>query len=159
MVKKRNLYLIGFLFVLSLVFSIGRVKAHNPSSMTLQYNESSEILSVTISHSSDDFNTHYIFEAIITIDDNQAINQSYTSQPSNLFTYNYTILSWGLEILTFVVEVAARYTEAGINPQSITIGQRTHVSKPIPGFTGIWFIIGCSTIIFILFRNKKKKVS
>ena len=60
MVKKKILYLIGFLFVISLLISIGQVKAHNPSNMTLEYDLSNETLSVTISHTSGNFNTHYI---------------------------------------------------------------------------------------------------
>ena len=157
MVKKRNISLIGFLFVLSLLFSFGQVKAHNPSNMTLEYNESSETLSVTISHSSGDFNTHYIFEVIVTTDDIQMINQTYTSQPSNVFTYNYFIAAWPLEILSFVLEVTARCTQDGIISRSITIGQRAHVSEAIPGFKGLWLIISASTIIIITIFNKKLK--
>ncbi len=77
--KKKNLFLIGFFFVLSLFLSFGQVKADNPTSMTVEYDESIETLSVTISHSSVNFNTHYIFEVIVTVNSVQLINQSYTS--------------------------------------------------------------------------------
>ena len=85
------------------------------------------------------------------------INQSYTSQPSNVFTYNYFIDARPLELLSFVIEVTARCTQGGIITQSITIGQRAHVSEPIPGFTGIWVVIGFSTITLIVFKYQKLK--
>lgn len=157
MVKKQNLCIIGSLFALSLILSFGQAKAHNPSSMTLEYSENSEILTVTISHSSGDFNTHYIYEVIVTMDDFQIYNQSFTSQTSNTFTYNYYIDATPLELLSFVIEVTVRCTQTGIITRSITIGQRAHLPEAIPGFTGLWFIIGASTLIMIAFINKKFK--
>lgn len=154
--KRRLLYFIGFLFILSLIFSIKQVKADNPSNMTLEYSESSEILSVTISHSSEDFNTHYIFEIIIIMDGFQIYNQSYVSQPSNEFTYFYYIEATPLELLSFEIEVRARCTQTGTITQTITIGQRAHVPKTIPGFSGFWLIIGSSMIILVVIKNKKK---
>jgi len=156
-VKKKIQNLIGFFFALSLLFSFGQVKAHNPYNMTLEYEESSETLSVIISHLSGDFNMHYIFEVIITINGVLVINQSYTSQPNNTFTYNYYIDSKPLEILYFIIEVTARCTQAGIITRSIHIGQTGQPSEGIQGFIGLWFIIGVSTITLIVLINKKLK--
>jgi hypothetical protein len=150
MIKKNKLYLIGFLFALSFLFSIGQVKAHNPSSMTLEYNSGNETLSVTISHSSGNFNTHYIFEVNITLNGGQAIDQGYTSQPSNTFTYNYNLTAMAGN----VIEVTARCTQAGIITRSLTVGQPNEV---IPGFIGLWIFMGVSMIILISLINKKLK--
>lgn len=125
--------------------------------MTLEYSESSEFLSVTITHPSGDFNTHYIFEIIVTMDGFQMYNQSYTSQPSNSFTYNYFIDARPLELLSFVIEVTARCSQAGIITRSISIGQRAHISEAIPGFLGLWIVIGASTIALLVFNNKNLK--
>ena len=148
MVRKRTLYLFGFLFFISVLLTLGQVKGHNPSSMTLAYNSNTDTLSVTISHSSANFNTHYIFEVNVTLNGGQAVDQGYTSQPSNSFTYDYVLIAMDGE----VIEVTARCTQAGIITRAITVGQPT---EEIPGFIGIWFIIGASTIILITSIKKK----
>ncbi len=155
MVKKLFLYLFGSLFVVSLFLSFGPAKANNPSSMTLEYSENTELLNVTISHSSVDFNTHYIFEVIVTMDGFQIYNQSYTSQPSNVFTYSYYIDATPLELLSYIIEVTARCTQTGIITRSITIGQLAHIPETIPGFAGLWFIISASMMALIVINNKK----
>lgn len=155
--KKKKLLLFGSLFVVSLFLSFSLVKADNPSSMSLEYSVSTETLSVTISHSSGDFNTHYISEVIVTIDGILKINQSYTSQPSNIFTYNYYIEAWPLEILSFVLEVAARCTQEGVISRSIILGQRAYISKAIPGFAGFWVVLSVSMIALIVTKVRKLK--
>jgi hypothetical protein len=156
MIKKRILYLFGFLFALSLFLSLEQVKAHNPSSMTLDYNRSSETLSVTITHSSENFNAHYIFEVIVMIGDTKVINQSYSSQPNNTFTYGYYISAGPLEILNYIIDVSARCTQGGIITNTIFVASNPQ-SEGIPGFAGLWFIIAASMIISIVFVNKKIK--
>ena len=153
MIKKKILYLIGFLFAISLLLSVGQVKAHNPSNMTLEYNSGNETLSVTISHTSGNFNTHYIFEVIGTLNGSQAINQSYTSQPSNTFTYHYNLTASAGD----AIQVTARCTQAGIITRSITVGGPAQPDETIPGFIGFWFIIGASTITLLVLINKKLK--
>ncbi len=155
--KKKILFLIGFLIVLSLFLSFGQVKADNPTSMTVEYDQSIETLNVTISHSSENFNTHYIFEVIVTVNGVQLINQSYTSQPSNTFMYSYYLNSGPLEILNFIIEVTAQCTQAGIITRVIKVGQVDQPSEGIPGFIGLWFIMGASMIALIVFNNKKLK--
>ncbi|MFX0011466.1 MAG: hypothetical protein ACFE9R_14230 [Candidatus Hermodarchaeota archaeon] len=150
MVKKRILYLIGFLFGITLLSSIGQAQAHNPSSMILVYNSSSETLSVTITHTSANFNTHYIFEVIGTVNGSLAINGSYTSQPSNTFTYNYNLTASAGD----TIEVTARCTQAGIITRSITVGQP---NDAIDGFFAFWVVIGVSAITMIIIINKKLK--
>jgi len=150
MIKKNKLYLIGFLFALSLLFSIGQVKAHNPSNMTLEYNSGTETLSVTISHSSANFNTHYIYEVNVTVNGGPGVDQGYTSQPSNTFTYNYNLTAMAGN----VIEVYARCTQAGIITRSLTVGQP---DEEIPGFIGLWIFMGVSMIILISLINKKLK--
>lgn len=48
MIKRRILYLFGFTLFLSLFLPSGQVKAHDPYSMTLEYDMSSETLSFYI---------------------------------------------------------------------------------------------------------------
>lgn len=156
MSEKKFLYLFGFFFFLFLFLPFGQVKAHDPFSMTLEYNMSSETLSVTISHSSEDFNTHYIYEVIVIVGAVQVYDQSYTSQPSNAFTYNYYISAGPLELLYYVITVSARSTQGGVLTRTISVN-RNQPSGEIPGFIGLWVIIGASTITLIVFNYKKLK--
>ena len=78
------------------------------------------------------------------------------SQPSNTFTYSYYLDSGPLEILNWVIEVTARCTQAGIITQTITVNY-FQPSEGIPGFMGLWFFIGISTITLIVFSYKKLK--
>ena len=140
----------GILFAISLLISIGNVNAHNPSNMILEYNSSTETLSVTITHTSSNMNSHYIYEVIGTVNGGQAINESYASQPSNTFTYNYIVNATSDDI----IEVTARCTQAGIITRSITVGQPT---EGISGYISLFLIIGASTIVLIAFKVKKLK--
>lgn len=151
MVRKKTLYLFGILFFISIFLTFGQVKAHNPSSMTLAYNSNNDTLSVTISHSSGNFNTHYIFEVNITLNGGQAVDQGYTSQPSNTFTYDYILIAMDGDI----IEVTARCNQAGIITRAITVGQPT---EEIPGFIGLLFIVGASTIMVVTLIRKKVKI-
>jgi hypothetical protein len=150
MFKKKIIYLMGILLAVGLLLTIRNVNAHNPSNMTLVYNSGTETLSVTITHTSANFNSHYIFEVIGTANGGQAINGSYTSQPSNTFTYNYNVTA----MIGDIIEVTARCTQAGIITRSITVGQPT---EAISGYAGLLLIIGVSTIILIAIISKKLK--
>ena len=152
MYNKKIIYLMGILFAVGLLLTVGNVNAHNPSNMILEYNSSSETLSVTITHTSSNLNSHYIFEVIGTVNGGQAINESYTSQPSNTFTYDYIVTAINGE----VIEVTARCTQAGIITRSITVGQPAEV---ISGYASLLLVIGVSSMILIaIIRTKLKNV-
>ena len=148
MFKKNIVYLMGFLFAVSLLITIGNVNAHNPSNMTLEYNSNTNMLSVTITHTSSNFNSHYINEVIGTKNGGQAINESYTSQPSNTMMYEYSVNA----VSGDVIQVTATCTQAGIITRSITVGEPAEV---ISGYASLLLIIGVSTIILITIIRKK----
>ena len=150
MVRKKTLYLFGILIFISVLLTPGQVKAHNPSNMILGYDVIDDALHVVIFHSSEDFNTHYIFEVNITLNGDSVVSSSHTSQPSNSSTYRYGFAANNGD----VIEVTARCTQGGIITRSITIGQPT---EAIPGFIGLWFVVGASTILMIILIKKKVK--
>ena len=150
MFKKRIVYLMGVLFTVSLLISIGNVNAHNPSNMILEYNSNTNTLSVTITHTSSNFNSHYINEVIGTKNGGQIINESYTSQPSNTMVYEYSVNA----INGDVIQVTATCTQAGIITRSITVGQPAEV---ISGYAGLLLVIGASLIILTAIIGKKFK--
>lgn len=151
MFKKRIAYLMGIFFALSLLITIGNVNAHNPSNMTLEYNSTTNMLSVTITHTSANFNSHYINQVTGTKNGGQVISESYTSQPSNTMIYEYSVNATSGD----VIQVTAICTQAGIITRSITVGQPDEV---ISGYTSLLLVIGASSLILIAIIKKKLKI-
>jgi hypothetical protein len=70
----------------------GYAMAHNPSDVTVSYNENSGDLSVTITHLVDDPTTHYVKQVTVMQGSTVLIDKSYTSQPDkSSFTYHYSL--------------------------------------------------------------------
>jgi desulfoferrodoxin (superoxide reductase-like protein) len=67
---------------LFIVLSSQPAVAHTPASMTLGYNWDTQVLSVTISHSVSDPNSHYIQNITIYKNDVKVDSKMYTSQGS-----------------------------------------------------------------------------
>ncbi|MBE0525533.1 MAG: hypothetical protein IH631_01225 [Candidatus Thorarchaeota archaeon] len=65
-----------------LASQISVADAHTPGPMTLDYNTSTDILTVTVTHVTADVNTHYIYEIVIEKNSVQIDIQTYTSQSS-----------------------------------------------------------------------------
>ena len=157
MQKKKIFYLIGLIFTLSYLLSIGQAKAHNPSDMILDYDENLETLRVTITHPSENLNTHYIFEVIVIVDGVLQYNQSYSSQPNTTFTYYFYIDSSPLEILKFRIEVSARCTQDGSITRSITVLEPEGSLQNIPGYEDLWITSCVGVITLILYKKRKLK--
>lgn len=77
------------------------VRAHAPGSVTLSYDYSTKNLSVTISHSVSNPNTHYVMKVTLKRNSNQIAVHNYTSQPTNnIFTYYYNVTASDGDILS-----------------------------------------------------------
>lgn len=148
MVRKRNSFLFGILVFISLLLTLGQVKAHNPSNMILGYDVVDDDLHVVIFHPSEDLNTHYIFEISVTLNGDPVVSGGYLSQPSDSYSYGFGFAANNGDL----IEVTARCTQGGIITRSITIGQE---NVNIPGFIGLLFIIGVSTIILVTLFYRK----
>lgn len=151
MVRKRILYLYGILIFVSVLLTLGQVKAHNPSNMILGYDVVDDDLHVVIFHSSEDLNTHYIFEINVTLNGDPVVSGGYPSQPSDSYTYGFGFAANNGDLIA----VTARCTQNGTITRSITIGQE---NVNIPGFIGFLFIFGVSTIIMIAVFYKKLSI-
>jgi hypothetical protein len=150
-VRKRILHLFGILIFVSVLLTLGQVKAHNPSNMILGYDVIDDTLHVVIFHPSEDFNTHYIFEVNVTLNGDPVVSSSHTSQLSNSSTYRYGFAANNGDLIA----VTARCTQGGIITRSITIGQE---NLNIPGFIGLLFIFGVSTITVVILIKRKLKI-
>lgn len=79
---KKLALLASTIVLLAMVYSPLLVAAHNPASMTLQYEFSTQILTVTISHSVTDPSSHYIENITVYNNDVKVASRLYTSQAS-----------------------------------------------------------------------------
>jgi len=147
----------SFVIVLLMVFGLlvcctGFVSAHSPSSMTLSYDLDAQELTVEISHQVSDTSTHFVENIKVKVNGDPSVNQDYTSQPGNTFTYTYDTVQAeeGDEI-----EVTAICNLGGNIQQQLTVtagGGST--SDDTPGFGLIVVLISLSMLI-ILRRRKQ----
>ncbi|MGY5870851.1 MAG: hypothetical protein RTV72_01260 [Candidatus Thorarchaeota archaeon] len=81
--ERKGLVLLGLLFVLLLASQPMVAEAHTPGPITLEYDSSSEILTVTVTHSTSDVNSHYIYEITVQKNSVQVGIETYTSQSNS----------------------------------------------------------------------------
>jgi len=159
--SKRSI-LLGFsiFLMISICATILTVKAHTPSGMSLSYNSNTEVLSVTITHSVADNNTHYIESVVVKVNGSTVISDAYTSQPTKgtfTYLYNNVTANEGATIL-----VTATCNIAGSVTRTLTVSDGTSPTNgedglEIPGYFGIWIIIGFSLIAVLTQVRKKIK--
>jgi hypothetical protein len=78
----RKLAFLALAFLCMAVVSVQPVEAHTPGSITLEYDYQAQVLTVTVTHSVDDVNAHYIYQISISKNAAPYTQQSYTSQDS-----------------------------------------------------------------------------
>jgi hypothetical protein len=147
--KKSIIYGTSLFFLMVFLLSTTSL-ANSPSSMTLEYDNDTEVLTVSITHTVSNPATHFIES--VTIEVNSVIIDTflYTSQPtSSLFTYVYNNISANFGD---TIEVSAICNLVGSITRSIQVGS---VEPAIPGFFGIIAILFISVILLIRFNNKK----
>ena len=118
--------------VLFIVLSSMPVVAHSPQSMTLDYNWDTQTLSVTISHSVSDPNSHYIENITVYKNDVKVASEAYTSQGSTSGasdTFNIAAVDGD------VLRVWANCSVSGFIQDSITINEPGTTSPPPDGTT------------------------
>lgn len=154
--KKNNSVTVLFCLLVIFIF-VPKVMAHSPNSMTLEYDENTNQLDVTITHPVSDNLTHYIEEVRIKV--NSTLNQpnEYNSQPGNTFTYSYTIeAAPGTRF-----EVKATCSISGDITRSIVVPGGPNTPDPtIPLNTGLILLsvlIGTVLLVFKQYNSSKCK--
>ncbi|MHA1864290.1 MAG: hypothetical protein ACTSWA_11025 [Candidatus Thorarchaeota archaeon] len=82
MIGRRKLFLLGLFVTILFTNQPITVDAHTPALITLEYDFDLQELTVTISHSVSDINTHYIYEIVVEKNSVLFTTESYTSQSS-----------------------------------------------------------------------------
>jgi hypothetical protein len=116
--KARNLAL-ALTIIAAVFLSFSTASAHEPSSLTLNYDSSSQMLSVRIGHYSFDVTVDYISSVEVKVNGNPYQTFNYTSQyDKNIAAYSYKIeANPGDQI-----EVTATSKLGGSKTSSITVG-------------------------------------
>lgn len=154
---KQEKIMIIILFILGLVVNSNCVSGHTASNVDLKYDFNNQKLNITISHNTDDTNTHYIKKVEIYINGVTTIEEDYTSQPSsNTFTLSFDVSTNDGDVLKVETECSI----SGKTQDSITVkskGDGISTEKDdtsTPGFGLLIMIFGI--ILFIILKRKKK---
>ena len=149
---KRNLfYFLSIFFIIFLSIASVNARAHPPSGMTVDYNSSTDILTVDITHGVEDNTTHYVISVIVSVNGSIVQSHAYTSQPDiAFFTYEYTVVT--NEGST--IKVTATCSEGG--SLSRTLGGETP-GGGIPGYIGLYLVLSISVITLLTLIRKKLK--
>lgn len=154
----KKTFLFGISLFLGILFSItsAKVTAHSPTNLVLEYNANTQSLNATFTHNVDTTD-HYIKTVLITVNGSSVPNIPYTSQPSNTFTYNYTITANAGAIIS----VKGTCSRSGSITRTFTVGigqNEAPGENAISGYFGIIIITGVFLGGFtILFKKKLKK--
>jgi hypothetical protein len=116
--KVRNMA--AALIILTAVFvSFSTVNAHEPSSVNLSYDLSSQTLSVSVGHYTYDVTVDYIDSVVVNVNGKHYNTYNYTSQYNKtLATFSYKVAAKAGDL----IEVTATSKMGGAKTSSITAG-------------------------------------
>jgi hypothetical protein len=157
MSKKKIYYGLLLFFTIFISTASTNSTAHAPSAINLAYDLDTQVLTVSIRHGVTNPTTHYVYSVTISVNGSTVLTGSYTSQPSSLnFNYEYNITANnGAEIQALAICQQGGSLAACIVVGSGLCGQGG--GGEIPGYIGLWIIIGCSVIVLTIILNKKMK--
>ncbi|MFW9911362.1 MAG: hypothetical protein ACFFEU_02770 [Candidatus Thorarchaeota archaeon] len=133
------------------------VVAHTPSNMTLDYDWDTQTLSITISHSVSDPNSHYIQTIIIYKNDAMVHTESYTSQESTSGVSDTFSMA---AIDGDTLRVWANCSISGFIERSIIVSESGNTTLPPPGFGPtaiILVVLVVLGLIFVLFGIMRRR--
>lgn len=145
------------LFIFSVVVNSYCVSGHPASNVDLKYDFDDQKLNVTISHNTDDTNTHYIEKVEIYKNGVTIIEEDYTNQPSsNAFTLSFDVSTDDGDVLKVETECSI----SGKTQDSITVkseGDGISYEKDDTSTPGFGFLIAILGItLFIILKRRKK---
>ncbi|MHA1986766.1 MAG: hypothetical protein ACW98D_09015 [Promethearchaeota archaeon] len=160
MTKKSTYYmvLISLMVLITSSNLTVKTKAHPPESINMGYVEGTQTLTVTIVHGVDDPFVHYINQVIIRVNGSQVLSTPYTNQSSvggGTYVYTPIVATSGSRI-----EAIATCIESGSMSACIIVGVGpcpTSSGPGIPGYLGLWLIIGISIVVSLMITYKRMK--
>lgn len=155
MTKKNNYYMVLIslmVLIASSNFAL-KAKADPPQSIILNY--SLGTLNVLIGHAVGDPDEHYIDLVRINVNGSEVLSTPFTNQSStDGASYHFSITAND----GATIEVYARCNEGGSMTACMVVGGGSceqNGGSGIPGYFGLWLIIGFSVIVAITVMYKK----
>ncbi|MFW9805450.1 MAG: hypothetical protein ACFFFK_01815 [Candidatus Thorarchaeota archaeon] len=125
MIRKRPYLFLIIVFALALLYRSVPVSAHNPTSVTLEYNSETETLTVIVAHAvpSGSLSSHYIYNIVIEKNSVEVISRDYASGDNTVTgtTDTFSVTATEGDVLS----ATARCTQSGIKTDQITISSAT----------------------------------
>jgi hypothetical protein len=162
MMNRRKLLILG-LFLAMMFIHVAPVNAHTPGPMTLDYDFGTQVLSVTISHSVADVNTHYIIQVVVEKNSVEVLTKDYTNQnTTSTFSATYALPATHGDVLsvTAICSVSGQATdEVTVVDPAVT----TTTTPPPNGGTpmdmtliiaGAVITIGVIAVVFAVMRRR-----
>ncbi len=113
MVRKKVLIL-GVFFISLMLTQAIQVSAHTPGPMTLDYDFSTQVLTVQVTHSVTDVNSHYIIQVVIEKNSVEVLTRDYTSQNTTAgfsATYNIAAVDGDVLSVTAICSISGQVTD------------------------------------------------
>ncbi|TXT58198.1 MAG: conserved exported protein of unknown function [Promethearchaeota archaeon] len=159
--KKTSSLLIILFLACTISISTNEALANPPSITDMNYDSSTNTLSVSFSHIVDNPSSHYIESVEIKVNGEGVLTKTYTSQPGNSFTYEYTIeANSGDTIEIIAICIISGQDSDTLNIEDTTDGDNGNGGQngdvTIPGFIGLG-LISMLSIGILAFRSYIRK--
>lgn len=153
------------IFALILICQPTKVSAHNPTSVTLEYDSGTEILTVVVNHGvpAGSLPSHYIYNVVVEKNSVQVVSRDYVSENNTVsgLTDTFSVSAVDGDVL----KATARCTQAGIKSGEITLTTTTTTTDtgtttPPPGAPTTLYIaiavvaIGIVGVIVAILRRR-----
>lgn len=158
--SRRLTLIFSVLFAIMILFQGTPVTAHSPNSMNLTYDFASQVLTVDVSHSVSDVNTHYIYQVVVEKNSVEVLTRDYTTQNSTSgMSATYNIAADHGDVLS----VTAKCIQSGQITRQITVVDPTNTNPTSDG--GDWMdmmvliaaaivAIGVLAVVFVFLRRR-----
>jgi hypothetical protein len=157
---KRMIVLGMVLITLMISFPASRVSAHPPANVSLDYNFSTQVLTVSVSHSVSNVNTHYIEQIVIEKNSVQVDSRDYTSQDSTASmsdTFNINATHGDILKATAICSISGSGFDeiTVIDPASSTTTTSTTQDFPMTLVIGLGVVIlGVVSVIILIIKRR-----
>ncbi|MFW6041179.1 MAG: hypothetical protein ACOC85_05025 [Thermoplasmatota archaeon] len=150
MIKKNLSLVITVMMILAsvtLLFSATTIDGHSPSDVSIEYDKEVEELTVSITHSVGDPQSHYIYNVVVEVDGDTVIDEDYNEQPDDTsFQYTYDLsVDEGSNI-----EATVYCIQAGSNSATLVVGEEE--DGDTPGFTTIVLLLSVIIAAAIFYK-------
>jgi hypothetical protein len=82
MTRMKTVILFALVFLVATAYQPLHAEGHAPGPVTLAYNTETEVLTVSVTHVTENVNTHYVYQIVIEKNSVQYTTRSYTNQSS-----------------------------------------------------------------------------